>query len=406
MKTTPLSEQPKIVLFGLRNAGKSSLINNLLNKEVAIVSDLPGTTTDPVTRSIELGALGPCAVTDVPGFDDEGKTGDMRSKKAWKVLETADIIVFVTPSYKAFLEEEKVFLEKYKNRNLICVLSHADKPSEKSKMEFLNAYKKISVDNLKGQGVKELKNMLISMAPNITFEITPVQGLVREHDLVILVTPIDLAAPKGRLILPQVETIRDLLDHDCAVMIMKERELYYFYENTKIKPKLVITDSQVFSKVAADIPTNQLMTSFSILFARKKGDLRQFVYGLRRLSELKAGDSILIMEACAHHNQADDIGRVKIPRLFRQMVNPDVEFHFARQLPDNLQDYSLVISCGACMVTRNTLMRRLDVFKELNIAVINYGLFLAWANGLLPRALEPFEEEYRYFIENYGASLA
>ena len=241
--------------------------------------------------------------------------------------------------------------------------------------------------------------MIVGLKEFVNFEISPLEGLVHENDLVVLVTPVDLAAPKGRLILPQVETIRDVLDRDCASLVVKERELKYFYDKLRIKPKLVVTDSQAFSKVAADIPENQLLTSFSILFARKKGDLALFVRGIRELKNTPDNARILVLESCSHHRQADDVGTVKIPRLFRQLVKHDAEFDFTRELPDNgkLKEYFMVINCAGCTVTANKMKLRLEVLKKNGVHATNYGLFLAWVNGLLPRALEMFPFEYELY---------
>lgn len=403
MINTPLSEQIRIVLYGLRNSGKSSLMNNIFEKEVSIVSQYAGTTTDPVTRSMELGKLGPVSFSDTAGFDDVGDLGELRIKKTNDILDIADIILFVTRIDTNPFKEEIQFLNKLKNSNkkFLVVFTFSDKDENREKIELFKDFDSIKVNNLTKEGILELKNKIIKIGDEIEYEITPVEGLVNENDFVILVTPIDLAAPKGRLILPQVETIRDLLDKDCGVLIVKERELKYFYDNIGIKPKLVITDSQAFSKVAGDIPETQMLTSFSILFARKKGELSYFVQGIKKLKDVPPDSKILILESCSHHRQADDIGTVKIPRLFKQLVQSKVEFEFARILPDEetLRKYYMVINCAGCMITRNRMIKRLELLKKHGIFSINYGLFLAWVNGLLPRALEPFEYEYNLYIK-------
>jgi [FeFe] hydrogenase H-cluster maturation GTPase HydF len=376
-------------------------MNNLFEKQVAIVSDNPGTTTDPVTRTFELIGLGPVAVTDTAGFDDIGGLGELRIKKTFERIENSDIIIFTTKINEKLTETEKDFLNKIgkSGKKFVIALTFGDKKPDKSKLDELKNYTTIVIDNINRTGLRELKEALISFKRYLDFEITPCEGLVNENDLVILVTPIDLAAPKGRLILPQVETIRDLNDKDCASLVIKERELKYFYDNIKIKPKLVITDSQVFSKVAADIPENQLLTSFSILFARKKGDLKLYIEGIKQLKNTPENSKILVLESCSHHRQADDIGTVKIPRLFRQLVQPKAEFDFAREIPEDekLKEYFMVINCAGCMATRNKILNRLNILKQLGIHATNYGLFLAWVNGLLPRALEPFPLEYELY---------
>jgi len=404
MISTPLSEQPRIVLFGLRNAGKSSLMNNILKNYISIVADFPGTTTDPVTKSMELGKLGPVAFTDTAGLDDTGEIGTLRVKRTLDFLKVADIAILVTPVDKPPSEIEINFALEInsKNKPFVIALTFADKKPDEKKLKWASQFNSVKINNITCEGVEELKKLLISFSSQLEFEIPPLEGIVKENDFVVLVTPIDLAAPKGRLILPQVETIRDALDKDCGVLIVKERELKLFYDSLKIKPKIVITDSQAFSKVAADIPETQLLTSFSILFARKKGDLSLFVKGIKKLDSIKPNSKILILEACSHHQQADDIGTVKIPRLFRQMVQSNCEFEFARELPpeEKLKEFSFVIQCGGCMVTRRKILYRLQIFENYGIPSTNYGLFLAWANGLLPRAIEPFQYEYELYLSS------
>lgn len=403
MSNTPLSEQIRIVLYGIRNSGKSSLMNNIFEKEVSIVSEYAGTTTDPVTRSIEVGKLGPVSFTDTAGFDDIGVLGELRVKKTKDVIDIADIIIFISRIDTDFLTEELQFLNRLKNskKKFLIALTFCDHKANENKIALLKDLEFIKINNITREGIHELKEKLIRMSDELEYEITPVEGLVKENDFVILVTPIDLAAPKGRLILPQVETIRDLLDKDCGVLIVKERELKYFYDSLTIKPKLVITDSQVFSKVSSDIPENQMLTSFSILFARKKGELSYFIQGIKQLSKVPPESKILILESCSHHRQADDIGTVKIPRLFKQLIQPKVDFVFSRVLPEeqDLKQYYMTITCAGCMITRNRMLKRLEILKKNGIFSVNYGLFLAWVNGLLPRALEPFEYEYNLYLE-------
>lgn len=404
---TALAESIRIVLIGIRNAGKSSLMNNLFEKDISIISSTPGTTTDPVTRQMEMGALGAVAVTDTAGLDDEGDLGKMRVLKTLESSTSSSINIFVTPIDSAPTEAEiEIFKKLVINNNevpFICVLTHSDKVENNRKLELVALAPKVKVNNITGEGSLELRELLIRQKEKITVEISPVEGLVTEGDLVVLVTPIDLAAPKGRLIMPQVQTIRDLLDKDCASLVVKERELFPFYNNLINKPKLVITDSQVFHKVAADIPEDQLLTSFSILFARKKGDLEEFIRGIVNLKNTPEGVKILVMESCSHHRQADDIGTVKIPRLFRQLVQPNVEFEFTRTLPsdEELEQYYMVIHCAGCMINRGKMMDRLERIRNKGVFITNYGLFLGWINGLLPRALEPFEDLYEEYREAF-----
>ena len=249
------------------------------------------------------------------------------------------------------------------------------------------------MDNASGRGIKELRERLAGLDGLLEPEAGPLDGLVREGELVLLVTPMDLGAPKGRLILPQVESLRDLLDRDCAAVVVKERELGEWYGRLP-RPRLVVTDSQAFSKVAADIPEDQSLTSFSILFARKKGDIGAYLEGVAALESMRGGARILMLEACSHHRQADDLGTVKIPRLFRQLVAGPLEFEYARELPPRveLSRFSLAVTCGSCMRTRRETLLRLDRLREAGVPALNYGFFLAWANGLFPRAIEMLPE--------------
>ncbi|OQY31877.1 MAG: [FeFe] hydrogenase H-cluster maturation GTPase HydF [Spirochaetaceae bacterium 4572_59] len=394
MTTTPLAEMTRIVLAGVRNAGKSSLMNKLFQKDIAIASDTPGTTTDPVTRKIELGKLGMCAITDTAGLDDTSKLGEQRILKTRERLETADVILFVSPGNIKPSADEKELLKWLSEKKLpwIAVLTFGDRPLHPEKEVFFAEQNRIILDNTRDKSSLALISKMEKLEREISKELTPVEGLVKENDLVMLVTPIDLAAPAGRLILPQVETIRDLLDKDCAALLVKEKELYSLYNNLGIKPSLVITDSQAFHKVSADLPEDQPLTSFSILFARKKGDPALFIESLKALRDFPENGRVLVMESCSHHRQADDIGTVKIPRLFRQLVGSKVEFGHSRKIPENPKEWDLIIHCAACMMTQKAMNIRLEIFRKTGVPVLNYGLFLAWANGLLPRALEPFPE--------------
>ncbi len=392
---TARSERVAIALVGLRNAGKSSLANRLLEREVSIVSDVPGTTTDPVSRPIELARLGPALLWDTAGLDDSGGLGELRVARTRQVAESADAILFVTRADRAPDPGEEAALAEYRGgkRPLVVAATFADAPPDPRKAAFLAGLDPVSVDNVSGRGAKELRERLIALADRLEPESGPLEGLVEEGDLVLLVTPMDLGAPKGRLIMPQVESIRDLLDKDCAVVTVKERELGQWYGRLP-RPRLVVTDSQAFSKVAADLPEDQELTSFSILFARKKGDIAAYLDGASALGSMRSGARVLMLEACSHHRQADDLGTVKIPRLFRQLVPGTLEFEYARELPprEELARYGLVVTCGSCMRTRREVLVRLDRLREAGIPVVNYGIFLAWANGLLPRAVQMLPE--------------
>ena len=395
MSGTPRSERIAIALVGLRNAGKSSLANRLLDRDVSIVSEVPGTTTDPVSRPIELARLGPAVLWDTAGIDDAGILGELRVARTKAVAESADAILFVTRSDLPPRPDEARALAEYRagKRPLIVAATFSDASADPEKISFLAGLDAVAVDNISGRGAKELRERLVALADKLEPESGPLEGLVDEGDLVLLVTPMDLGAPKGRLIMPQVESIRDLLDKDCAVVTVKERELGQWYRRLP-RPRLVVTDSQAFSKVAADIPEDQALTSFSILFARKKGDIGAYLDGAAALDSMKSGGKVLMLEACSHHRQADDLGTVKIPRLFRQLVPGALEFEYARELPgrEELTRYALVVTCGSCMRTRREVLMNLDRIEAAGAKVVNYGIFLAWANGLLPRAVEMLPE--------------
>ncbi len=405
MLESPLSESASIVVVGARNAGKSSLINALFEKDVAIVSAEPGTTTDPVLRKMELPGWGPVAFVDTAGIDDEGDLGAKRVARTEERLASAAAVVFASPGHRKPLPAEVALLGRLRGggKPFVIALTHADLPLDVEKAALVGfgtagtagaagSVPVLQVDSVGGAGVAELMAAMAAMADRGKIEPGPLEGLVREGDHVLLVAPIDLAAPKGRLIQPQVETIRDALDRDCAVTVVKERELYDAYRSFREPPRLVVTDSQAFSKVAADIPEDQALTSFSILFARKKGELNAFLSGLDALASFPADGRVFVLEACSHHRGADDIASVKIPRLFSRLVTPAARFRTVRALPEDLSPRDLVIHCGACMMTGNALSVRLEKLREAGVPATNYGLFLAWANGLLPRAVLPFPE--------------
>ncbi|MDX9800276.1 MAG: [FeFe] hydrogenase H-cluster maturation GTPase HydF [Spirochaetia bacterium] len=388
----------RIVLLGLRNAGKSSLMNNIFDKDVSIVSELPGTTTDPVARAMELDSLGPVTVIDTAGLDDEGAVGKERIRKTLERSDSADIHILVTRIDRDPTEEEIKAAEAVRGRKgiLLTALTYADKTPCARKLEWVSAFNPCRIDNISKKGIDDLKKLLITFGGKTSVEPSPLEGLVSKGDIVLLVTPIDSAAPKGRLIMPQVETIRDCLDRDCAALVAKENDLENFYNSLAVRPKLVITDSQAFHKAASDIPSDQMLTSFSILFARKKGELSELIKGITEIRKTPGIPRVLVIEACSHHRQDDDIGTVKIPRLFRKLVNTDAVFEYTRSLPeaDELSKYSMIIHCAACMITRTAMLSRIEKIKQSGTPVTNYGLFLGWANGLLPRALEPFDDIY------------
>lgn len=403
MIKTPSSERLKIVIFGKRNAGKSSLINQIAQKQVAITSNVAGTTTDPVNYAMELADLGPATFIDTAGIDDEGKLGNLRIGKTIEKLKIADLCVFVTPANEEITEKEIQFFNDAKSKKpIFVVFTFYANWIHPSKI-FLTKENWIGVDNIKGIGHVELRKKIIEMKNLINFEPKLLDGVVKQNDLVLLVTPIDMAAPKGRLILPQVETIRELLDNNCAALVVKETQLKYFYDSLSKKPDLVITDSQAFDKVSKDLPKQQKLTSFSILMARKKGDLLPFIRSIKRFSKLKPYSKVLILETCNHHKQPDDIGTVKIPKLLNNFVDPTITFSWQKELYDisQLDGFDAVIMCGGCMVSRNQYIDTMQMIESKDLPLINYGLFFAWVNGLLPRAIEIFPDLYEEYLNLY-----
>ena len=405
LNKTPNANRLHIAIFGKRNMGKSTLINAITNQNIAIVSDYAGTTTDPVYKAMEILPIGPVVLIDTAGFDDEGALGELRIEKTLEVIKKTDIALLVVDS-KGFSYFDVNIINKLKETNtpFIVVLNKSD----------LNDSNCIFLEELKSEDyiftqvsakekirIEELKNLIIKHSPK-SFEQPSILGeLINPGDHVVLVTPIDTGMPKGRLILPQVQMIRDILDNDAIVHQCKEKELRYLLDSLKIKPKLVITDSQVFSSVSADTPEDIALTSFSILFAKYKGDLFKLVEGAKALKNLKAGDKVLIAEACTHHAQPDDIGTVKIPRWIKSHINSDIIFEFAsgRDYPDNLHEYKLVIHCGACTLNRKEMLNRIESSLEKGTPIINYGLCIAYLHGIFERALKPFPEVYYEWID-------
>lgn len=401
MEQTPKGSRLHIALFGRRNAGKSSLINAITNQDLALVSPVPGTTTDPVYKAMEVLPLGPVMLIDTAGIDDEGELGDKRVQKTRKILEQTDVALLVMDASQGMssFEKEIAALCKQKEIPWLAVYNKEDLVDEKSKAllwrEHQAEYKVplLWVSALTKKGILELKDHLGRIKPSEWLAPAIAGDLVQPGEMIILVVPIDLAAPKGRLILPQVQTIRDILDHDCLCVVCKEYELKKALACLKTPPALVVTDSQVFMKVAADVPPEIPLTSFSILMARYKGDLPVLVRGAQAVESLKPGDRILISEACTHHCQADDIGRVKIPRWLRQTVGGGLQIDYASGygFPTDLEKYKLVVHCGGCMLNRREMLQRINEVSGHEIPIVNYGVLIAYLHGILPRALAPFQ---------------
>lgn len=397
MNATPVSDRLHIAIFGRRNAGKSTLINALTNQELAVVSPIPGTTTDPVHKTMELLPIGPVVIIDTAGFDDEGELGALRTEKTYDILRKSDVVVLAISSQEGLTDDERYFIAQAQKRQLpiVAVFNKCDLavPNTQELAE-LNKQGIAVVQAIAEQklGIEELKQALINLKPAEDNELSITSGLINGGEIAILVTPIDKAAPKGRLILPQQQTIRDILEKDAIAMVTKEHELRETLSSLNRKPSIVITDSQAFLKVSADTPSDIPLTSFSILFARYKGELTQLIRGVKGIELLKAGDTVLIVEGCTHHCQADDIGKVKIPRWLTQMVGGDIHFEWCHgtQFPKDLSSYALIIHCGACMLNKREMQYRLSYAQEMNIPITNYGMFIAYVQGILPRALAPF----------------
>lgn len=397
MNSTPKSERKHIVFTGRRNAGKSSLVNAFIGQELCIVSEIPGTTTDPVKKAMELLPFGPVVLVDTAGIDDVGELGKKRISKTVKALSSADFAVVVLDSVEALsIHEYEVFsdLDKLKIP-FIAVINKADKGISDELTAELKQKKisYMSVSCKDNTGITELKEKIIRLLPSEA-EQSLIGDLVKQHDLVVLVVPIDLGAPKGRLIMPQVQTIREALDEDTIVLVTKDKELRSALAKLNTKPKLVVTDSQAIMRVTADVPDDVSLTTFSILMARYKGNLPAFVRGLRKVDELKNGDRVLVAEACSHHAQEDDIGKVKIPRWLRLHTKKDlqIEVKNGEDFPENLSEYKLIVHCGGCMLTRRMMQQRINEADLMDVPIVNYGVLISYMHGAVPRALLPFEE--------------
>lgn len=398
MQNTPMSNRLHIAIFGRRNAGKSSLINALTNQDLALVSSVAGTTTDPVYKAMELLPLGPVVMIDTAGIDDVGELGQLRVEKTIQVLNKTDLAILVIDPASGVGEYERDLLQKIQDRS-IPVVGVVNKIDHHPDVDVTTLGSQLSikihpVSAVTKKGVENLKLALIKAAPDDFDEVPIIGDLIDPGDTVVLVVPIDSSAPKGRLILPQVQTLRDLLDHDAFGLVTKETELEQALQALGERAKMVVTDSQAFEYVAPRVPDDIQLTGFSVLFARHKGDLNIFTKGAKALETLQPGDKILVAETCTHHRQSEDIGMVKIPNWLKKHVDGDLIFdHVAgRDFPENITDYKLIIHCGGCMANRREILYRLRTADAKGVPVINYGVFIAYINGILDRALEPFPE--------------
>ena len=399
MRPAPKSFRLHIGIFGRRNAGKSSLLNALVRQQVSIVSEVAGTTTDPVEKPMELLPIGPVLFIDTAGIDDAGALGQKRVEKTRQVLDRTDIglLVVAAGEWGAF---EEGMLREFLQRKVPAVVvfnkSDLGRPGAELVAQ-LRAHKAVCVETVasRGEGMLEVREALIATAPEDFINAPPmIADLVPPGEMAVLVVPIDKEAPKGRLIQPQVQAIRELLDHDAYCIVVKERELRDPLQRLSRPPALVVTDSQAFLKVAADTPPDVKMTSFSILLARQKGDLAQFVHGSVAIDDLRPGGRVLIAEACSHHPIVDDIGREKIPRWLRQHVGGALEIRVTQghDFPEDLASYRLVVHCGACMWNRRELLTRMLRCRQAGVPISNYGMTIAYTLGLFDRALEPFPD--------------
>jgi [FeFe] hydrogenase H-cluster maturation GTPase HydF len=397
MKDPPKGMRLHIGLFGRRNVGKSSLLNALTRQQVSIVSDVPGTTTDPVEKPMELLPLGPVLFIDTAGIDDVGALGEMRAGRTRLIFERTDLGILVAEGDCWGEFEEGVIAELSKRQApVIVVFNKSDIAAPRTEvLQNLNSRKLPFVHTIasRGKGMPDLREALIRTAPEEFMDSPPILGdLIAPGELVVLVIPIDLEAPRGRLILPQVQSIRDVLDNDSCCLVVKERELRDALDKLKNPPALLVTDSQAFLRVAGDTPSQVPMTSFSILFARLKGDLHEFVRGVKAVDRLQAGSRILVLESCTHHPIGEDIGRVKIPRWIRQYTGVDLEFvhRQGHDFPEDLSSYQLIIQCGACMLNRREVISRILRCREAGVPITNYGVAITYSLGVLDRALSPF----------------
>ncbi len=389
MNQTPSANRIHIGFFGLRNAGKSTLVNAITNQEMSVVSGTAGTTTDPVQKSMEILPLGPVLIIDTPGIDDEGMLGEKRVKRTRQILATTDIAVLVTDATKDMSPLELKLVETFKEKQIPYVIVKNKTDVEKN---FLPSPYCIAISAKDGRGIEELKKKLASFAKEDD-EIRLVADLLPQGATALLVVPIDKSAPKGRLILPQQQVIRNLLDHGMTSIVVRDDALDKTLSNLGKKPDIVICDSQVFGKVAKIVPQNVPLTSFSILMARAKGFLSVAVDGAKKIGSLTSSDKVLICEGCTHHRQCEDIGTVKLPAWIREYTGsePSFEFTSGTNFPEDLSSYSLIIHCGGCMITEKEVTRRMRCAQDAGIPFTNYGTAIAYIKGILNRSTEIFE---------------
>jgi len=390
MNSIVSAERPHIAFFGLRNAGKSSLVNAVTGQAVSIVSDIKGTTTDVVKKSMELLPLGAVVIIDTPGIDDEGKLGELRVNVARRTLNYTDIAVLVVDGEKGIQSMDSELISLFNNKKIpyIIAFNKSDLVSEIPEKTENTIY----VSSKNNLNIYELKEMIANIMKKEENDKRIVSDLINPGDIVVLVVPIDSAAPKGRIILPQQQTIRDVLDIGAIAVVTRENELKETLKNIYKKPKLVITDSQVFEKVDKEVPQDVLLTSFSILFARYKGNLEEAVRGAANLDNLKDGDTVLIAEGCTHHKQCGDIGTQKLPNWIKKYTGKEINFEFTSgmEFPEDLSKYALIIHCGGCLLNEKEMQYRIRHSKDSNVPITNYGIAIAMMHGILKRSIEIF----------------
>lgn len=393
LQDTPSSERVQIGFFGCRNAGKSSLVNAVTNQEMAVVSPVKGTTTDPVTKAMELLPLGPVLIIDTPGIDDEGGLGEQRVKRTKQILNRIDCAVLVVDSVAGKTKADEELLNLFQEKQIPFLVAYNKSDLQ---MPILSGKNEVAVSALQKTGIEELKERIAALGKENQKERMLVKDLVKAEDLVVLVTPIDSSAPKGRLILPQQQTIRDLLEADAIPVVTKENTLKTTLESLAKRPALVITDSQAFAQVSKDTLLDIPLTSFSILMARYKGFLEGAVQGVAAIETLQDGDKVLICEGCTHHRQCEDIGTVKIPRWLRQHTGKELELvHTSgKDFPEDLSPYRLVIHCGGCMLNEREVAYRQKCAADAGIPFTNYGIAIAYMTGILKRSIEIFPKLY------------
>lgn len=398
MLDTPKGNRLHIAIFGKTNSGKSSLINSITGQEIAIVSDIAGTTTDPVSKAMEILPIGPVLIIDTAGLDDNTELGSLRVKKSYEVLAKADIVLLVVDAHYNKLSKAEEQLIKELKAKKIPYLIVLNKIDAQQQLDFENFIQAVGVDRVvfvsakENVGIEGLKEVIVNIAQEKEADIGLLEELVQAKDLVVLVTPIDSAAPQGRLILPQVQVLRDILDRDAMAVVVKEHQLEQVLKTITEPPKLVITDSQVFNYVDSILPKDWPLTSFSILFARQKGDLDILIKGAEAIEGLKEGDRILIAEACTHYRTHEDIGTIKIPHMLEKHCQKNFKFEHVvgYNFNENLNNYALIIHCGACMLNRANMVTRLKRAQLAGVPMVNYGLLIAYLNGILARSIEPF----------------